>query len=38
MYDGSEDIISAGKAIVSGGNILGRWSHNFENESNMTLA
>jgi iron complex outermembrane receptor protein len=36
-YGGEENIVTGGSAKVSGGNILGRWSHTFSDESNMSL-
>ncbi|HUK57188.1 MAG TPA: TonB-dependent receptor [Nitrospiria bacterium] len=36
-YSGHEDIPTGGDAGVSGGNILGRWSHSFSYDSDMSL-
>lgn len=36
-YGGTEGIDTGGRARVSGGNVLGRWSHVFSDDSNMSL-
>jgi len=36
-YAGHEGITSAGRASVAGGNMLGRWSHTFSDDSDMKL-
>jgi iron complex outermembrane receptor protein len=37
FYSGDESLLSGGSGKVTGGNILGRWSHAFSDESEMTL-
>lgn len=37
LYSSDEHLSTGGKARASGGNILGRWSHAFSEESDMTL-
>jgi len=36
-YSGDEDVDTGGSAEVDGGNILGRWTHTFLDDSNMSL-
>lgn len=36
-YGGEENLATGGQARVSGGNILGRWTHTFSDESDMSL-
>ena len=36
-YDGNEDVTTGGQAGVSGGNVLGRWSHAFLDDGDMSL-
>ena len=36
-YAGHENITTGGRANVSGGNVLGRWTHTFANDSDMNL-
>jgi iron complex outermembrane receptor protein len=36
-YDGSENVATGGDAGVSGGNVLGRWSHTFLDAGDMSL-
>ena len=36
-YAGHENITTGGRANVSGGNILGRWSHTFSDENDLSL-
>ena len=37
FYSGDENLLSGGAARVTGGNILGRWSHAFSEDSEMSL-
>lgn len=37
IYSGDENVPSGGNTRVSGGNVLGRWSHTFSGESDMSL-
>jgi iron complex outermembrane receptor protein len=37
FYSGSEDDGANGTASLNGGNILGRWSHSFSDDSDMSL-
>jgi iron complex outermembrane recepter protein len=37
LYNGDENIETGGTARVSGGNVLGRWSHTFLDDSDMSL-
>ena len=37
VYDGEEDIATGGSADVSGGNVLGRWTHVFSEDSDLSL-
>ena len=36
-YSGREDVITGGETEVAGGNVLGRWSHTFSEDSDMSL-
>jgi iron complex outermembrane recepter protein len=36
-YAGHENVTSGGRANIAGGNVLGRWSHTFDNDSDMSL-
>jgi iron complex outermembrane receptor protein len=36
-YSGGEDMGTIGSELFAGGNILGRWTHTFSTESDMTL-
>src|SRR6185312_13031171 len=36
-YAGHEGVVTGGRANVSGGNLLGRWSHTFSESSDMSL-
>jgi iron complex outermembrane recepter protein len=36
-YAGHENVMTGGRANVSGGNLLGRWSHTFSESSDMSL-
>jgi iron complex outermembrane recepter protein len=37
FYSGTQDLGATGKGGLSGGNILGRWSHTFSDDSDMSL-
>ena len=37
VYDNNEGAVSGEPTFVSGGNLLGRWTHTFEDESEMVL-
>src|SRR5690349_17849984 len=37
FYNSTQDLITGGDAEVSGGNTVGRWSHFFSDESDMTF-
>ncbi len=37
LYGGNENVSTGGDARVGGGNMLGRWSHAFSDESDMSL-
>ncbi len=37
FYDGTENVDTGGSAIVNGNNVLGRWSHTFSEDSDMSL-
>lgn len=37
LYFGDQDIATGGNAKVNGNNVLGRWSHNFSEDSGMSL-
>lgn len=37
LYDGDENVNTGGNALVNGGNVLGRWSHTFTEDSDTTL-
>jgi iron complex outermembrane receptor protein len=37
LYSGDENVPAGGKDRVSGGNVLGRWSHTFSEDSDMSL-
>lgn len=37
LYSGDEGLSTGGEADVSGGNVLGRWSHTFSADSDMSL-
>jgi iron complex outermembrane receptor protein len=37
IYSGDENVAAGGNAGVSGGNLLGRWSHAFSDESDMSI-
>ncbi len=37
FYDGDENVATGGSAVVNGNNVLGRWSHAFSEDSDMSL-
>ena len=37
LYSGDENVATGGNTRVSGGNVLGRWSHTFSEDSDMSL-
>lgn len=37
IYSGDENLTTGGVAEISGGNLLGRWSHTFSHDSDMSL-
>ena len=37
FYAGDENVNTGGSAVVNGGNVLGRWSHTFKDDSDMSL-
>ena len=37
FYDGDENVDTGGSAIVNGNNVLGRWSHTFSEDSDLSL-
>jgi iron complex outermembrane recepter protein len=36
-YNGTQDLGAAGEGGLSGGNVLGRWTHTFEDDSDLAL-
>jgi iron complex outermembrane recepter protein len=37
FYDGDENVDTGGSSIVNGNNVLGRWSHTFSEDSDLSL-